>query len=744
MVISVSPLPSKTFTTNQQSTNFVNQTLQNYQTNSLNQSAKTTQNVYTSMANYPTNVYNNVSVNTDSLANALRTHTSSILNSVNTTINSLNNAVSAQSRGLLDSVNSLLRGIDKDTGVEATRHKETINADKANFENLSKQVSDAINKATDKIANREQLTKDDIDSLGKAFSKDFWDSFYNLFVGDIDLSQFDFVNDFIEFVRTVKEYIEDRFESTGDARDRLINNDYLSVEDLFSDLFDSDLSSGIAHVVLSLAGIIRLIPAVVNAYNAKALTNLNRLALSESEPTLPSAFDILTMIRREYIDPTVGFKMLRQSGWSEELIQALSFLSGNYPDITVLSEALRRGLIDEHTFNNGLVNQNINEDLFELYKELTTYQPTAQDVIRFSVRDVFDEELAELSGIFDGWDNPDYLEWGRKAGLSDDALRLYWGAHWFYPSVQQGYEMLFRGEITRDELEALFRAADVAPKWREPLLNIAYKVPTRVDTRRMFISDVLNEQQTLDIIKAQGYNDEHANFLLQWYIDEKNRVNGTVPEVREFTQATILKLVRLNLLSHNDAIQRLVELGYNSRDAALLLLAANTDNNLNEQVEYLDRQRVRLRNIYEKSYMNRFISRNDALQGLIQTGLSDQQANALLGMLDREFEIEYRSNIVEQTSKLYIGYEIDDNKFRITLTEYGFSSGEIERLLDKYAPMRELRYRDLTTKQISDAVIGGIITYEQGMNQLRGNGYSDNDATIIARLEQWQESALSP
>lgn len=693
---------------------------------------------------HPQNVVNNINIDTSKIAYAMQQHTQDVVSSISNSLNRLNQQMQQHPKTITVETSAIARSITDDNAKDRAVLKQTLEGVSALQRDTIRDVGKTFADSLSQAIGRNEIDEDRINRLSKPFWENFnesvlslLDTLFNTEIGGDILSQvFPQLN--------ILDYLDKRFKSFQKVLSKLRNDDYETVDDLLVDLLGSEYGASATTNILFIISLVPLALQLFQATYAKEYVALQRLAMSDSEPALPSIGDITEGMRRGIFGDKKASEMMRVQGWSDDLQKLMFELSATQPIFTELAEMYRRGLIDDRLLEGNIEALGYNKSWVPLIKELVYFIPSPQDVIRFSVRDVFDQELAQLSGLFEGWDNPDYLEYTRQAGIRDEDARLYWGAHWIYPSVQMGYEMLQRGIISRNELEALLRAADIAPRWRDKLVSISYKVPTRVDNRNMFLQGVITEQETLQNIKAQGYDDFNANQLLNWYKKIKAEQNSDNGNIKQLSQAVILKAVTAGIMSDNEALQRLVDIGYKTEDAARLLLLNTTEQSVENEIDYIRAQQKRLRGIYEKSYMNRTISKQEARDGLIKTGLIPQQAEVMLSLLDMEYNIERKSTIVEQATKLYVGYEYSDNDYRTTMVNYGFTSDEIEAQIRDLEPFRKLRYRDLTTKQISDAVTDGLRSIQWGENQLRGNGYSDSDIEVIKELEQWEIPQVTP
>lgn len=210
------------------------------------------------------------------------------------------------------------------------------------------------------------------------------------------------------------------------------------------------------------------------------------------------------------------------------------------PSLSKLDEDLQRiGIHPEYT---------------HIYKELAYQIPPVGDIITMAVREAFTPSIAAHFGQYE--DFPDELaEWGQKKGLTKEWTRRYWAAHWSLPSTLQGFDMLHRGIITTGELSMLLRALDVMPFWRDNLMQMSYRLLTRVDVRRMFKAGVLTEAEVYDSYLKVGYDEKNAGrmteFTIQW----------ATPEHHSITRSDILTAYKNRMISKPEASELLADMG---------------------------------------------------------------------------------------------------------------------------------------------------------------------------------------
>ena len=251
----------------------------------------------------------------------------------------------------------------------------------------------------------------------------------------------------------------------------------------------------------------------------------------------------------------------------------------------------------------------------DVYKTLAYQIPPVADIITMAVREAFTPAIAERFGQYE--DFPADLEtYAGMKGLSKEWAERYWAAHWALPSPQQGFAMLHRGVITRPELDMLLRAQDVMPFWRDRLTQIAYRVLTRVDVRRMYKQGVLDESEVVAAYLDQGYDERNAGRMAEFTVKQ------TLATLSKFTSGDIVKAFTNRMISRSDAKSLLGYIGIRSEDAEYIVSTAE----YKRVWAFTDDQIAGIRNLYRK----RIYDENQARDRLARLNLPADQIDVLM------------------------------------------------------------------------------------------------------------------
>jgi len=239
--------------------------------------------------------------------------------------------------------------------------------------------------------------------------------------------------------------------------------------------------------------------------------------------------------------------------------------------------------------HNELRKIGVHHDYNDLYKELAYQIPPVADIITMAVREAFTPSIAARFGQYEDLPS-DFVEWVQKKGLSKEWAERYWAAHWSLPSPQQGFEMLHRGIIGRDDLYMLMRALDIMPFWRDKLIEMAYRPLSRVDVRRMFALGVIDVSGVNKAYKDLGYSDYNSDLMTKFTIEY---VKG-VP--KKLSTADIITSYKKHLIESGELRSLLLQTGIESEDIDPIVKTAqqrrvwsDTEDNI-ANIEYLYKQ----------------------------------------------------------------------------------------------------------------------------------------------------------
>jgi hypothetical protein len=424
---------------------------------------------------------------------------------------------------------------------------------------------------------------------------------------------------------------------------------------------DSGWGSKAFFAVAALGGILML---VANTASIQAQVLQQDLALSYPWLRMGAA-DASLAWRRGAIDRDKAVDYIQRQGFTRESAEQMLDNSATLPSVGEMLASWLRGDLGEKGLDDALFQLGLSPGMAGNLKALAEIIPPVQDLIVMAVREVF-SPIAEEFGQFE--DYPEELtQWAEKQGLSKEWARRYWAAHWSLPSPNQGFEMLHRGVIKdTDELKKLLRALDVMPRWRQPLIDIAYSPFTRVDIRRMHQLGILDDDAVLKAHKEIGYDDTKAGQLTQFVLKlNRNKPAENDEELGRLSRSAILGFFADGIIDEGRASQLLIGLGHTPEAAALYV-----------QSEKLDKQRQTRReeadHIIELAGAGS-IGFSQAQDRLTNLGLSRLEVESALTKLIRLQEKTVKLPTRAEAASMYDEQVITESDYRDVLSRLGYA-----------------------------------------------------------------------
>lgn len=364
-----------------------------------------------------------------------------------------------------------------------------------------------------------------------------------------------------------------------------------------------------------------------------------RPLVAQLRNVLPSVTDLVHMAVREVFNPSMRGQLdldaefpaafaehAEKIGLSPEWARNYWADHWRLPSETQLAAMMFRGEISSGQFSDSLKALDFAPTWRAKLETVLRPIPPLSDMIRFAVRDVYTPATVAEFGLNDDFPAV-FSQQAALHGMDQTYAQQYWAAHWRLPSALQGYRMLWRGIITKAQLQTLLKALDYPPFWRERLEQLAHIVPGRIDLKRMLRHEILTPAQVQAGYVRLGYSEQDADrmrdiavaeletgaVVQKWaerarsglysaahsdYLDGNAdaaaaramlaRVGATAAEQttilaiwdverdrtrRDLTQAQILKLAKKDVWTDAQALDALLDLGMEPADAQALIAA---------------------------------------------------------------------------------------------------------------------------------------------------------------------------
>ena len=435
----------------------------------------------------------------------------------------------------------------------------------------------------------------------------------------------------------------------------------------------------------------------------------------------------------------------------------------NLPAVGQIMEGRNRQLVDAGNMHAWLRRLGFGAEQRELFDGLRHELPPPSDLIRFAVREVFDPVLSETLSLYD--DFPErfnlimqYQGYGPSAVGPDAAqgplpgrswAEAYWAAHWDLPSPTQGFEMLHRqvrfgadGHVFNEQdLRLLLRALDVAPVWREPLTQIAYNPITRVDIRRMYAAGILTYDQVVERYQHLGYTQPDAVVLANFAVSlAEPEVDDPFERQRKELTDVIRRAYKRRTIDREEAVDQLVNAGLTDAEADFSLTVDDVHLALNPLDEAEPGTRDLTTATIVKAYRLGLFDRAAAQRELEVLGYLPGSAELQLALVDFERAQDLTELQVDVVKERFLSNSISRETAVEQLTALGVEGGRQFEVLVRWELERDRPNRRLTPAEVLEAWERGIFDNDAVIAELRALGYSDRDALVKVALKLPQET----
>jgi len=454
--------------------------------------------------------------------------------------------------------------------------------------------------------------------------------------------------------------------------------------------------------------------------------------LWETHRSQVGAGELLELRRRGKLDDKQWHYRMSLLGHRKDTEDMYLDLQPRLPDELQLLNWYRREHIDKDAFIIRLQELGYTEETAKFEEATSWLPPTPTDVIRMAVREVFTPEIAEAFGQFKDYPH-DLTEWGKKVGLSEEVLKMYWAAHWDLPSPGQGFDMYHRGLLTHDELTKLMRALDIMPFYQEKMLGISHRLIPRRTIPKLVKQEVVDEKQVFDMFFALGYSPENSKILA------KSAFIDAATDERTLTKAEAIDAYVRGWIQRRELQTYLEELDYGPREVRYYLASADVKrqrHNTTVDLPEIEADNSQARELTKgdilAAYIGGLIDRPAALAFLDAIGYATETGNFLLQRSDLQIATSDLSAVAKQYRRLFDAGLLPESIAASTLIEHGFTQPQAQRIvrawsLERGVDLQLAVVRDKlpTRTDATDWLKKGVIDVDAWVAYMGQFGYPD-------------------
>jgi hypothetical protein len=413
-----------------------------------------------------------------------------------------------------------------------------------------------------------------------------------------------------------------------------------------------------------------LLSTALEPLNKEIARQLNKTIKREQLPITES----IEAYHKGIISETELREILYTYGFDDTNINRLLQITKPLITVADIISAYRHKEISEEEYHNLLRLHGIDERARKYFEIATKIYPSLSDLVRFAVREVFNNSV--VSRFKYSEDMPQqFIEEAKKLGMDEEYAKMYWYAHWELPSVTLGIEMFRRGIISKDEFSELLKLHDIAPAWREKIIEVLYELPTRVDLRRMYRIGVVDENYVYNTYLKLGYDQETAKALTKFTILTEG------DEERNLSKAEILNMFEEGIIDEERTLNLIVSIGYSETSAKLIIATKKVEIARKRLKDNIDEIKQR--------FIANEISEETLHDQLIALGISEAKTANLIKQFKREKAKQAKLLDKDEYIKAYKSKIIDEQELLDYLARLGYDDRHIQILLDLHGIKRE-------------------------------------------------------
>lgn len=369
-----------------------------------------------------------------------------------------------------------------------------------------------------------------------------------------------------------------------------------------------------------------------------------------------SPADAALAVLRGHMSEAEGKDVAAIAGLDAGDFGQLLYNTGEPPAAESMMEALRRGFIDDTTFDKAILQSRIRDEWIPVMKQLR-YSPMATaDAVEAVVRNYIDpaegKAIAEQNGL-----EPEHWE----------TLLL---AHGRPPALGQMFDMLAREAVDEAEVHQAIRESDIKDKYIDHLMHLRWRIPPEHLIGQLVEKGGMSSERAYELLLKDRFEPDVAQSIVTAFGGSK------VAKAKGETEAQVVAMYEVHQIDQARAEQLLHGLGYAKTDADLLLTLAEL-----KREAAIENAAA---NAVKAAYLARHVTKAEAEAQLGALGLAAARVSYLLKVWDIELAGRRRTLTEPQIVKAVKAGRMSEPEGLARLEADGYSAADAGHLLAVY------------------------------------------------------------
>lgn len=395
-----------------------------------------------------------------------------------------------------------------------------------------------------------------------------------------------------------------------------------------------------------------------------------------------SADDYLTLAKKAGYDAATAARYFEAAPSSISYQdKALAYLRGEVSKESVYEAAREQGILTADV---------------DVYLQSVGEPPGTMDLLE-ALRRGFIDEAAVVRGI-------------KQSRTRDEWIPTILELRYSPMSTADAVNAAVQGHIDQSTAEAIADQNGLLPGQFNTLYETAGAPLSRTE-----LNDLYNRGEIGSDVVTQGLRESR---LKNKYVEDAFALRRRLLEPRSLGEA-----VNNGAISHDDAIKRAMESGFNADDAAILVGSASN--------RKMQSYREHVVSEIENMFMEGAMLEESARTSIASLGHSQQEIDLILETATLKRDQRAFQGATNSIRSRYVSHHISKVEAGNLLTAIGMVSTQRDYLLGIWELEASANVRTLTEAQIIRAIKLESITPQDGLARLVRLGYSEEDAALL-------------
>lgn len=406
--------------------------------------------------------------------------------------------------------------------------------------------------------------------------------------------------------------------------------------------------------------------------------------------------DILELTNRGQLDAARALFWLQRAGMDNDSAQALLALRLGVFSVQDVATMLVKGIVthDEGVALAALTGYSAEQ--FDQFTLVTGEPPDLQTLFLAWRRKVIDQAAVE-KGI-------------RQSRLRDEWIPTALAMQWVPFDTSEAARAVVQNHATPEQGREWAIENGLRPELFDIIVENEGNPPGPVETMTWFNRGLIDEAGVTQIFRESHIKDKY----IPLYFKTRHRIL-TLQEVR--------LLYRDGAMTRDEAITRLMDLGFDQDNATIVVNGANAARTA--KVRDLTRDQV------TQLLADQIITAADALAMLEAMGWSQEDAQWILDLASMSRIQKIMNAAISKTQSLYTTRKIDLNAASAALDSLNVATDARDQYLALWDIERTIITKELTPAQVIQAAKKALISVTDADNRLQGMGYAPDDSAIL-------------